>query len=87
MTADTCDWPGCGDPATGSLPLYPGMELSIAGVPFTGSRVEACPSHAPQLVRLVQDALESGERRARSRGHVAPGDVEWEEYFGDHHPA
>ena len=82
VTRSTCDWPGCGVPASAEVPILPGMTLTIEGVAFTDAAFGVCDTHAPRMASLVLDRLDEAERREAARRNLAPGDTEWNDYFG-----
>lgn len=64
-------------------PSSPGMTLTIEGTRVEAETFAVCESHAARVAQLVDDALRQAMRRHRSRVNLAPGDAEWNEYFGD----
>lgn len=80
---DPCGWPDCNEPAIDALPMLPGMQLRVRGVAFDRDAFPVCPAHAPRLGEILEQAIASGQRQSSAKPNLAPGDVEWESYFGD----
>jgi hypothetical protein len=81
--AADCDWPGCEQSAIDAVPMLAGMSLSIDGVSFEKAALAVCAQHAPRIARLVLEETNDVLRRHAARANLAPGDAEWNEYFGD----